>query len=783
MDVVLKAVSHPEIGDIRIKDKLCLIGRHEMPFFASGSEDVSQLSRRHARIFQQDDTTYIVDLDSSNGTVLNGGPVRSEPTPLNHGDEICFAGRLIYRVELDEATTFQGDVQGSRSIRIVLEKKHPDRRSDLLLITYFPFLVSKADPSFMRYRDAYSAALEKVSRRHAYIFVKDRNVYIEDLDSTNGTFVSGARLGKQPRALVDGDTVAFGAPDFVFKVHVQYEISNQMDPTVPGTKVCLSALGAANASGGTISVNSPTSFLEIFSASNAANLDDAEAARAAQMPPADRRPAMWTRYLIGTGTAVVAALVATLWLFESNESRVRSLLAEGRYRESAQAANELLKEDPNNVEVAVMATEALARAVVPTWMTEIERGDAKGVKSVLASARSELASHHDEGQRMLDTLAWIGDINEFRASHQGAVIPLAFFRDEAPIRDILDRWEREQSEFAHLSTVIVRLVPPYEQVYTEALSHARQLRDAQSLYIQAMEDLKRRLQDHLQHATLEEAASDLEAFKSKYPNISGVDELQADLRDHATLAQLAETKDLMGISRVRDGSAFRTPLFKAAFVEFIANKLPSVEVLAQYQRALEFWQSGSIAAAMDTLQPLADQAWGEIAQSRIAHYQSVAAAYTELEGARGVGNYSDRLLSFYRDLNPKDDTYFIRAVEPEVAKYKGKALATALELSRSAKLDWDAYIKDSGISAKIRVEKTVSETYKLQARRLSNAYSQIGKAAATYDLLKAEYPKNVSELRSVVVAEVRRQRQWIGDLKLIIAPALLGQKLQLLPAL
>ena len=49
-----------------------------------------------------------------------------------------------------------------------------------------------------------------VSRRHAEIQVSNGDILINDLGSTNGTFVNGERID-QPRALRDGDEVRIGA--------------------------------------------------------------------------------------------------------------------------------------------------------------------------------------------------------------------------------------------------------------------------------------------------------------------------------------------------------------------------------------------------------------------------------------------------------------------------------------------------------------------------------------------------------------------------------------------
>ena len=55
-----------------------------------------------------------------------------------------------------------------------------------------------------------------VSRRHARIVVVGGKASLEDLDSKNGTFLAGKRLGKKT-ALADGDEVRIGPETMVFR--------------------------------------------------------------------------------------------------------------------------------------------------------------------------------------------------------------------------------------------------------------------------------------------------------------------------------------------------------------------------------------------------------------------------------------------------------------------------------------------------------------------------------------------------------------------------------------
>src|ERR1700730_18182296 len=71
LDVVLKPLSRPKLGEIRIDDAVFVIGRTEQPFASYGNDVINMLSRRHARIFRENGFVYLADLESRNGTTVN----------------------------------------------------------------------------------------------------------------------------------------------------------------------------------------------------------------------------------------------------------------------------------------------------------------------------------------------------------------------------------------------------------------------------------------------------------------------------------------------------------------------------------------------------------------------------------------------------------------------------------------------------------------------------------------------------------------------------------------
>ena len=51
---------------------------------------------------------------------------------------------------------------------------------------------------------------DQVSRRHALVTVFDDGARVNDLGSTNGTWVNGARVSPDPHPLLEGDELRVG---------------------------------------------------------------------------------------------------------------------------------------------------------------------------------------------------------------------------------------------------------------------------------------------------------------------------------------------------------------------------------------------------------------------------------------------------------------------------------------------------------------------------------------------------------------------------------------------
>jgi len=216
LDVVLKPLSRPDLGEISVEAAVFAIGRIEEPFDSYGNDVLNMLSRRHASLFRKEGFVYLVDLQSRNGTTVNRVGIGHEPCQLRDGDEICFGGSLSYRIQITPRVRPEG------SLTLKLTPESGDSGLETIVVAKFPLLVSKTDGIFGHYKsdEAHGPELKYLSRRHAHIYQKGDQAYIGDLGSANGTFVDGERLQEQAVPLQDGALIAFGGKHFVYRVGI-----------------------------------------------------------------------------------------------------------------------------------------------------------------------------------------------------------------------------------------------------------------------------------------------------------------------------------------------------------------------------------------------------------------------------------------------------------------------------------------------------------------------------------------------------------------------------------
>ena len=159
------------------------------------------ISARHFELRQAGNNFTITDLKSTNGTLVNNQLlIPNEPQSI-HNDTIIRLG--------DDAL---GSSIGLTFIN-PLEKQAPQ---DGFVMAAPTLIVEQSKPVSIGRAHEADVRLDApdVSRRHASIYKLTERYFLEDLDSTNGTFVNNERV--QSTELHDGDLIEIGKFLLVF---------------------------------------------------------------------------------------------------------------------------------------------------------------------------------------------------------------------------------------------------------------------------------------------------------------------------------------------------------------------------------------------------------------------------------------------------------------------------------------------------------------------------------------------------------------------------------------
>jgi pSer/pThr/pTyr-binding forkhead associated (FHA) protein len=807
-DIVLEPLSHPELGKIRVEENLFAIGRTEAPFDSYAPEIVADLSRRHARIFSEYGAAYIADLDSKNGTTLNGVNVQQKISRLHDGDEICFGRVLTYRVRLGARADVQQTAPKSaaRLASLTLTPERDDIGLQPIIITQLPFLISKADDAFARYKEDYPHQVNYLSRRHAHIFLKGGSPFVEDLGSTNGTFLGGERLEEHAAPLKDGDTVAFGGHHFVYKVSLQHE-DVEIDPTV--TKLTPSARKQAEAAGDadkTTFVAAADSFLDIFCIDHAPPEDDEhnnetpeeDGAKEAEKHPPRGKLATWIAELSGAfggGEAVNkqrlmrwgAGLGAVLLVFVlaayfsgSSERELKDLMARGAYAEATEAASRSLARNPDNAEARALGTEALLKANVPPWLRLLKAREFDKAATTLAGMR-QISANNPDARGLIDELEWAGNLEKFVLGRGGVDAPIRLYTDETTINALLKRWNDDTQAHQRSLDRIASLVPEFKEPYAEVLSHLRKLQSDDSVYLAATERLKASLATELNGDHLDAIDALLKDYAEKYPRLGGLDRVRQDLRRYVAIDNAVRARNLGQLAALLAKPGFATPPFQTKFRALqTSGKLPPADVMQRYQAVASAWKQGNTEQAFAGLQKLSGSSWADAAAKELEHKKGIAQQFGALQKTRGTKEYDEHLLAFYGGLSAEEDTYFLKAVEADVGLQKEQAVKRARELMDQAQARWRQYQDNGGIEARLRLETGVSNQFRNQARLLTEARDAAQQGMRIVRQLKTDYPAPWNKLHDDIVAEAEGQRKSLQELRGVLEPRLMKEKLTLL---
>jgi pSer/pThr/pTyr-binding forkhead associated (FHA) protein len=174
------------------------------------SLDYEEVSGHHASFEPRDDTFVLLDLKSTNGTLVNG--IRVNQALLSHGDDVEIGPvALLF---------FDPDAPDKEAVkRRFLRRKHTreaefsfvdaEGLGEGVVIADIPFLIGSSEKNHL------IIDRETVSTGHARLLRDKTGFHIEDLQSTNGTYVGGRKVRRH--RVGHGDEITFGDAAFFLK--------------------------------------------------------------------------------------------------------------------------------------------------------------------------------------------------------------------------------------------------------------------------------------------------------------------------------------------------------------------------------------------------------------------------------------------------------------------------------------------------------------------------------------------------------------------------------------
>lgn len=817
--VVLRSASPEDFGDIPMHGGLIPIGRYEPPFDQSRSPETVRMSRRHARIFVASDSVYIVDLGSSNGTTVNGAAANKEPVRLFNNDEVIFAGQFKYTVQIPEMVRASSTLVDAPGLQLTLKPKTADL--DTIVVTRFSFLVGKNSELFAPYREAHAKELSYLSRRHAHIFERDGGLYIEDLGSTNGTYVNGQRLDEHARQISDGDVVGFGGDFLVYEVSIQNTsppTENAAPPTLASTRNHAVTQNTQHTErdveAKTTFVSTASSFLEIFydqqndMAEEPVPHDDKDSRNKPSSPSSEvQRPAKRLgffgrlaasinelrddskgsgknrrRWLPVAVVIILATGLAGTWLYLQGTPvrEIKHLIDVNEYAAAATKADSYLRAHPENTDVQRLANKALLNAVIPQWNELLKAGKYEAAHELIAGAGS-MATYNADGRAMMGLLAWMTDLDSYHRQKENAPGSVALFEDEAKINGLIDLWDKDPDGHRLMLTRMAQLVPEFEPRRVQASSQLTRLYGDRSEFLQVIKELKTKAMTYLANDQDKEVKQLISDFEQKYPSITGTEALNTDYATFVSYRNAIQGKDVVALWKFSGTSQFSTPLFKNAAASYLKPRLPSMDILKQYADARSAWQNGDVQGSRQILDSLTAMPWGDVATREIQEQARVLAAFKALQQARGTPAYDEKMLAFHTLLDSDRDTYYINRVASDFEKLRKKILQTAKSDYVAANGEWTTYTEKGGITGLLRLEDSISGIYRQLATALSQGRRKVQQAIAAYQSVDTTPPPEIIALRKQVEGEILRQQAWLRELRVVMSPSLLQQKLALLP--
>jgi pSer/pThr/pTyr-binding forkhead associated (FHA) protein/outer membrane protein assembly factor BamD (BamD/ComL family) len=772
MKVSLKALTDQPIGSITINDVLLPIGSNELAFRNLPENYRAQLSERHARIFQDQGVSYVVDLGSEQGTTLNGKTVGSTPLELTNGDRLVFGVDLAYQVAI-EATDFKPGSAGSE-VNLLLTPSETQLDLDPVSIQQLPFMVGKDQAVLTAWAEKQPHAFSFLSRRHAQLSRDGEKILIEDLNSTNGTWVNGQRERGTTRCLQTGDTIAFGQEGVSFRFE---NLPVDKRNTLPV---------------GTILVSKADSFLDIYCQSGPSEAEpeseevQPETLQESEPPLKGFNFSQLSNMHKSVGAVLLISLLAVFVFIFTKDGRpetIQSLLAQGESKQAMLLAQAFLQENPQHAEVAEAMQQAMMASVIPDWLVAYQKQNYPLASHLIEALQQQLGS--DEQPEWTGFLLWIAEAAELRQQTDDFRRSRLFI-DEVSLTKLLDRPGKPASLLTPQLQSVMQSYPDVRPLYHEALSTLRIMKNHANTYHPAIEKMKRETEQSLAREDFTELTKTLQAFADRYPKIAGMDGLFRDLRKFQKLKAAVTEKNLQAFTEFGSDLTFSTPLFNIAVQQQLPRLDEAQSLAERFRTAGEAWARGENRSALSEMERLAEGEWGATASDQLHQWQRDLTAYETLKSRTATEldsiGYANRLSALYLQLDAVDDKWLRQQVVELLQPLEPAIRSLVSERLQAAREAWQSYqAKQGGIDSSMRLEPRVTKRFRRQAEILQSALKGADDARQLGYFLDQESQTQADRLYRDISEEATRQYLALDRLSSVLEPDVVSAKLALIP--
>jgi len=714
------------------------------------------------------------------------------PVAVRTGDVIEFGG-LVFEAEVTEVEP--EPVTGAAAVqRLVLSPERFKETLEPIVVSSFPFLFDKSSEPFARHRLELKDVLAYMSRHHAHIFLCNDELYVEDLGSTNGTYVSGRRLDERARMLKDGDTIALGSDRLVYCVH----LIRQADA---GTTQVPSGIEAVDNPTRTIFVDSPTSFLDVYFVADPSDVRAADppssengtVAPGAAAPPDGRRGLlvqlsrtffggpMFGRTVrrVAAGAVLAAGAAAGVWYWQGRDVRaIEAAMAREDFATAVTLARRYLTDQPDDLDIRALATRGAVLLWVPAWMSQIGEGRYDAAAATMKEA-GEAVRDQPEASRIMRLLDWSTRVRELAAGGPAGTGISVLMERAQEVADLLDWWQENSWTHARTLDRVAAALPDFQDAREQIYSDVRQLR-SEGLDYRPLIDLDRRLNEALERNDVDAAARVIDAFTDEHPRFADGGSLTRDLERLRRLhAHVAAGRWTEGYRQLHE-EGFGTAAFAAYGSELGRRLLPDAATMARLEEVKRRWHEGELEGALAELERLSRGPWANLGGQLAERYRQLLSGYEDLQAARGRADYATRLFTYYGTLRESEDGHLLAELEQEFRNHAEDAVRRAGGYLAEAEAAWSAYRRGGGIQPEHRLQERVSADFSTLAGRLSQAVEGLRRCRRIHDQVSRPLPAAWTDLEAEVTREVAFQRGQLRSLA-FHEPEVQRRMLDLLP--